>query len=76
MARELEICLALQVVKGQKMMEGAGVRICRTLGTGALKNLDPFLMLVSPGVINEAQGVCLLGSKECEGQAGGLVCSI
>lgn len=34
-----------QVVKGQKMMEGAGVRICRTLGTGALRNLDPFLML-------------------------------
>jgi hypothetical protein len=35
----------LQVVKGQKMMEGAGVRICRTVGTGALRNLDPFLML-------------------------------
>lgn len=34
-----------QVVKGQKLMEGAGVRICRTLGTGALRNLDPFLML-------------------------------
>ncbi|PSC74518.1 Pirin [Micractinium conductrix] len=27
------------------MMEGAGVRICRTVGTGALRNLDPFLML-------------------------------
>lgn len=27
------------------MMEGAGVRICRTLGTPALRNLDPFLML-------------------------------
>lgn len=27
------------------MMEGAGVRICRTLGTSALRNLDPFLML-------------------------------
>lgn len=26
-------------------MEGAGVRICRTLGTPALRNLDPFLML-------------------------------
>ena len=26
-------------------MEGAGVRVCRTLGTGALRNLDPFLML-------------------------------
>lgn len=24
---------------------GAGVRICRTVGTGALRNLDPFLML-------------------------------
>ncbi|KAI7838766.1 hypothetical protein COHA_007559 [Chlorella ohadii] len=33
------------VVRGQKMMEGAGVRICRTLGTPALRNLDPFLML-------------------------------
>jgi Pirin len=28
-------------------MEGAGVRICRTIGTGALRNLDPFLMLAS-----------------------------
>jgi len=27
------------------MMEGAGVRICRTLGTSELRNLDPFLML-------------------------------
>jgi redox-sensitive bicupin YhaK (pirin superfamily) len=34
-----------QVVQGQKQMEGAGVRICRTIGTGALRNLDPFLML-------------------------------
>jgi hypothetical protein len=37
----------VQVVQGQKQMEGAGVRICRTIGTGALRNLDPFLMLVS-----------------------------
>ncbi|EIE23055.1 hypothetical protein COCSUDRAFT_36634 [Coccomyxa subellipsoidea C-169] len=34
-----------KVVQGQKMMEGAGVRICRTVGTGAQRNLDPFLML-------------------------------
>jgi len=34
-----------QVVKGQKMMEGAGVQICRTVGTGSLRNLDPYLML-------------------------------
>jgi len=34
-----------KVVKGTKLMEGAGVRICRTVGTPALKNLDPFLML-------------------------------
>lgn len=34
-----------KVVKGQKQMEGAGVRICRTIGTAALRNLDPFLML-------------------------------
>lgn len=26
-------------------MEGAGVKICRTLGTHNLRNLDPFLML-------------------------------
>ncbi len=36
-----------QVVQGNKMMEGAGVRICRTVGTSQLRNLDPFLMLVS-----------------------------
>jgi redox-sensitive bicupin YhaK (pirin superfamily) len=34
-----------KVVQGQKMMEGAGVRICRTVGTSGLRNLDPFLML-------------------------------
>ncbi|KAK9829809.1 hypothetical protein WJX72_008023 [[Myrmecia] bisecta] len=34
-----------QVVQGQKMMEGAGVQVCRTLGTSALRNLDPYLML-------------------------------
>ena len=34
-----------QVVQGQKLMEGAGVRICRTVGTPALRNLDPYLML-------------------------------
>lgn len=34
-----------QIVKGSKMMEGAGVRICRTIGTSSLRNLDPFLML-------------------------------
>ena len=39
-------CCCMQVVQGQKQMEGAGVRICRTIGTPALRNLDPFLMLV------------------------------
>lgn len=34
-----------QVVQGQKMMEGAGVQICRTVGTHQLRNLDPYLML-------------------------------
>mmetsp|Transcript_7028 Transcript_7028/g.20566 ORF Transcript_7028/g.20566 Transcript_7028/m.20566 type:complete len:360 (-) Transcript_7028:330-1409(-) len=34
-----------QTVQGQKQMEGAGVRICRSIGTGALRNLDPYLML-------------------------------
>ena len=33
-----------QVVKGQKMMEGAGVRICRTIGLNDIR-VDPFLML-------------------------------
>jgi hypothetical protein len=33
------------VVQASKMMEGAGVRIARTVGTAGLKNLDPFLML-------------------------------
>eukprot|EP00884_Botryococcus_braunii_P015832 jgi/Botrbrau1/2932/Bobra.0026s0007.1 len=34
-----------KVVQGQKFMEGAGVRITRTVGTSSLRNLDPFLML-------------------------------
>mmetsp|Transcript_18947 Transcript_18947/g.53090 ORF Transcript_18947/g.53090 Transcript_18947/m.53090 type:complete len:296 (+) Transcript_18947:138-1025(+) len=34
-----------KVVQGIHAMEGAGVRICRTLGTSSLKNLDPYLML-------------------------------
>ncbi|KAK9826662.1 hypothetical protein WJX74_008539 [Apatococcus lobatus] len=34
-----------KVVQGTKQMEGAGTRICRTIGTPALRNLDPFLML-------------------------------
>ena len=34
-----------QVVQGSKQMEGAGVQICRTVGTAALRNLDPYLML-------------------------------
>jgi Pirin len=35
----------VQAVKGQHLSEGAGVKICRTLGTASLRNLDPFLML-------------------------------
>lgn len=34
-----------KVVRGTHVSEGAGVRVCRTLGTPALRNLDPFLML-------------------------------
>lgn len=34
-----------KVVKGMKVSEGAGVTVCRTLGTPMLRNLDPFLML-------------------------------
>ena len=33
-----------QVIKGQKMMEGAGVQICRTIGTNDIR-VDPYLML-------------------------------
>ena len=36
---------SMQVVQGSKQMEGAGVQICRTVGTHALRNLDPYLML-------------------------------
>ncbi len=35
----------MQVVQGSKQMEGAGVQICRTVGTPMLRNLDPYLML-------------------------------
>jgi len=34
-----------QVVTGQEALEGAGVRIRRTLGTPALDHFDPFLLL-------------------------------
>jgi hypothetical protein len=34
-----------KVVQGTKLLEGAGVQICRTVGTPALRSLDPFLML-------------------------------
>eukprot|EP00798_Chlamydomonas_sp_ICE-L_P021311 gene21311-28242_t len=34
-----------KIVQGKKQMEGGGVMITRTLGTSALKNLDPYLML-------------------------------
>lgn len=34
-----------QIVQGQRHMEGAGVQITRTVGTPALRNLDPYLML-------------------------------
>lgn len=33
-----------KVVRGQKMMEGAGVQICRTIGTNDIR-VDPYLML-------------------------------
>lgn len=34
-----------QAVPGMALSEGAGVQIRRTVGTPALRNLDPFLML-------------------------------
>ena len=35
----------LQVVRGTHVSDGAGVPICRSVGTPALRNLDPYLML-------------------------------
>ena len=37
--------LLLQVVRGTHASDGAGVPICRSVGTPALRNLDPYLML-------------------------------
>ncbi len=34
-----------QIVAAQEVSEGAGVNVFRTIGTPALRNLDPFLML-------------------------------
>jgi len=34
-----------QIIRAMAMSEGAGVTVHRTIGTPALKNLDPFLML-------------------------------
>ncbi|GBF99099.1 hypothetical protein Rsub_11908 [Raphidocelis subcapitata] len=45
MATASQLRTAAKVVQGTKVMEGAGVQICRTVGTPALRNLDPFLML-------------------------------
>lgn len=36
---------ALQVVRGTHVSDGAGMPICRSVGTPALRNLDPYLML-------------------------------
>ncbi len=35
----------MQVVRGTRVSDGAGVPICRSVGTPALRNLDPYLML-------------------------------
>ena len=35
----------VQVVPSQEIMEGAGVRVRRTIGTPAIEDLDPFLLL-------------------------------
>ncbi|EQD25017.1 MAG: hypothetical protein D084_Lepto4C00283G0001, partial [Leptospirillum sp. Group IV 'UBA BS'] len=36
---------SLRLVPSQRLSEGAGVTVHRTIGTPALRNLDPFLML-------------------------------
>jgi len=45
MSRSVDVRPVAKIVQGVKAMEGAGVRICRTVGTASLRNLDPFLML-------------------------------
>ena len=39
-----QLCV-MQVVRGTHVSDGAGVPICRSVGTPALRNLDPYLML-------------------------------
>lgn len=39
-----QLCV-VQVVRGTHVSDGAGVPICRSVGTPALRNLDPYLML-------------------------------
>ena len=36
---------ALRLVRGQPTSDGAGVKLTRVIGTAALGELDPFLML-------------------------------
>lgn len=47
-----------RAVRARELMEGAGVLICRTVGTPSLPNLDPFLMLdhISSSVAAAAKG--------------------
>jgi hypothetical protein len=37
----------LQVIKPQTVMEGAGVRLKRSIATASLDNLDPFLRRIT-----------------------------
>jgi redox-sensitive bicupin YhaK (pirin superfamily) len=45
MTAATELRPVTKVVPGTKTMDGAGVPITRTIGTSALRNLDPYLML-------------------------------
>ena len=36
---------ALKIIEPQSVVEGAGVRLKRSIGTGTLDYLDPFLLL-------------------------------
>lgn len=43
----MEQCRIIKEIKGQKAVDGAGVRLVRVLGSNDVKEFDPFLMLDS-----------------------------
>ena len=39
------VCAVVDKVKGQAVMEGAGVKINRLIGSSGLNHIDPFVLL-------------------------------